>query len=130
MAARFKPLRTLLIPSVALAALTIGCRSDEGANGGDGAPEPAPPAPAVAVAPSLGLEVEAACGQCQFHMPGEGCDLAVRLDGRTYFVQGTGIDQHGDAHADDGFCNAIRRARVTGRVEGDVFVASSFELLP
>ncbi len=74
--------------------------------------------------------VEASCGQCQFGMDGEGCDLAVRLaDGRAYFVEGTGIDDHGDAHGPDGFCNAIRPARVRGRVEGDRFVVRSFELI-
>lgn len=73
--------------------------------------------------------VEAACGQCQFDLPGEGCDLAVRIGGDAYFVQGTSIDEHGDAHAQDGFCNAIRSARVEGRIEADVFVATSFALL-
>ena len=48
--------------------------------------------------------VEAACGQCQFKMKDKkGCDLAVRIDGKSYFVEGTKIDEHGDAHADDGF---------------------------
>lgn len=74
--------------------------------------------------------VEAACGECQFGLPGTGCDLAVRIDGQAYFVDGTGIDEHGDAHADDGFCNAVRRARVTGEVVDGRFVARSFELLP
>jgi hypothetical protein len=49
--------------------------------------------------------VEAACGECRFGLPGSGCDLAVRIDGVAYFVDGTGIDDHGDAHAQDGFCN-------------------------
>ena len=75
------------------------------------------------------LVVEVACGQCQFGLPGKGCDLAVRIDGKTYFVDGTGIDDHGDAHSDDGFCNAVRQARVQGRVENGRFVATSFELL-
>ena len=76
------------------------------------------------------LVVEAACGQCQFGLPGKGCDLAVRIDGKTYYVDGTGIDDHGDAHSEDGFCNAVRRAHVQGRVENGRFVAISFELLP
>ncbi len=76
------------------------------------------------------LIVEAACGQCQFGLSGNGCDLAVRIDGKTYYVDGTGIDDHGDAHSDVGFCNAVRRARVQGRVENGRFVATSFELLP
>jgi hypothetical protein len=73
--------------------------------------------------------VEAGCGQCQLDLPGDGCDLAVRIDGAAYFVDGTGIDDHGDAHAADGLCNAVRPARVTGRIVDDRFVASSFELL-
>ncbi|MEG1229877.1 MAG: DUF6370 family protein, partial [Flavobacterium sp.] len=63
------------------------------------------------------LIVETACGECQFGMEGKSCDLAVRIDGKTYFVDGTTIDEHGDAHAKDGFCNAVRKAKVTGKVE-------------
>ena len=74
--------------------------------------------------------VEVSCGECQFKMPGKGCDLAVRLEGRCYFVDGVHIDQLGDAHAADGFCNAIRKARVTGQIKEGRFLAASFELLP
>ncbi len=75
--------------------------------------------------------VEASCGQCQFHMKDKkGCDLAVRIDGKTYWVEGSGIDDHGDAHGGMGFCNAIRKAEVSGKVKGKKFVATSFKLLP
>lgn len=75
--------------------------------------------------------VEVACGQCQLKMKQKkGCDLAVRIDGKSYFVEGTKIDDHGDAHANDGFCNAIRKAEVIGDVKGDKFVVSYFKLLP
>ena len=74
--------------------------------------------------------VDAACGQCQFGLPGSDCDLAVRIDGASYFVDGTGIDDHGDAHSSDGFCNAVRPARVSGQVQEGRFVATHFELLP
>jgi hypothetical protein len=73
--------------------------------------------------------VEASCGQCNFGLPGESCDLAVRVDGKAYFVDGTGIDEHGDAHAADGLCNAIRKARVEGHVSQGRFQATFFELL-
>lgn len=73
--------------------------------------------------------VEASCGECQFGMKGESCDLAVRIDGKSYFVDGTKIDQHGDAHAKDGFCNAIRKASVTGEIKGNRFKATSFTLI-
>lgn len=75
-------------------------------------------------------DVDAACGPCRFGMPPPGCDLAVYISGRAYFVDGSRIDEHGDAHADDGFCNAIRRAYVSGRIVGDRFEASEFMLLP
>ena len=74
--------------------------------------------------------VEAACGQCQFDMKGHGCDLAVRIDGKTYFVDGTTIDSHGDAHADDGFCAKIRKAEVVGKIVDNRFKVTSFKLLP
>ncbi|OMQ11200.1 DUF6370 family protein [[Flexibacter] sp. ATCC 35103] len=73
--------------------------------------------------------VETACGECQFGMKGKSCDLAVRIDGKPYFVDGTTIDEHGDAHAEDGFCNKIRKASVTGRVENGRFKANSFTLI-
>lgn len=73
--------------------------------------------------------VETACGQCQFKLPGKSCDLAVRINGKAYFVDGTSIDEHGDAHAKDGFCNAVRKAEVKGEVVNDRFKVSYFKLL-
>ena len=73
--------------------------------------------------------VEASCGQCQFGMQG-GCDLAVRFDGKSYFADGSSIDDHGDAHADNGLCNCVRKAKVTGQIKDGRFVATSFEVLP
>ena len=74
--------------------------------------------------------VETSCGQCQFGMEGHGCELAVRIDGKPYFVDGTAIDSHGDAHADGGFCAAIRKAEVVGEIKDNRFVVSDFKLLP
>ena len=74
--------------------------------------------------------VEAACGQCQFDMKGNGCDLAVRIDGKAYFVDGTTIDSHGDAHADDGFCAKIRKAEGVGKIVDNRFKVTSFKLIP
>jgi hypothetical protein len=74
--------------------------------------------------------VDAACGECLFGLPGKGCDLAVRIDGRSYYVDGINMDSLGDAHAKDGMCEVIRRAKVTGEVRKGRFFASSFELLP
>ena len=57
--------------------------------------------------------VEASCGQCNFGMTGK-----------------AKIDKFGDAHAKDGFCNAIRKAKVSGKIKKNRFIASSFTLLP
>jgi hypothetical protein len=74
--------------------------------------------------------VEASCGECQFGMEGNGCDLAVRIDGESYYVDGALMDDHGDAHGDDGMCNCVRQAKVSGQINDGRFAATSFELVP
>jgi hypothetical protein len=73
--------------------------------------------------------VEAACGKCQLGLPGKGCDLAVRINGKAYYVDGTDIDSHGDAHAKHGFCNAISKAEVQGEIIENRFKLSYFKLI-
>lgn len=73
--------------------------------------------------------VEAACGECQFKLEGKGCNLAVRIDNKAYFVDGTDINSHGDAHAKDGFCNAVRKAEIQGQLVNDRFKVTYFKLL-
>jgi hypothetical protein len=74
--------------------------------------------------------VEVACGECQFGLKVKSCDLAVRIDGKAYFVDGTKIDDHGNAHAKDGFCETVRKAEVTGEIVDNRFKVTSFTLLP
>lgn len=76
------------------------------------------------------LTVDASCGQCKFGLKGKGCTLAVKVDDKAYFVDGSDIDSHGDAHADDGFCNKVRKANVQGEVVNDRFKVTYFKLLP
>lgn len=73
--------------------------------------------------------VEASCGECQFHLEGKGCHLAVKINGKAYYVDGTAIDEHGDAHASDGFCEAIRKAEVQGELINGRFKATYFKLI-
>ena len=73
--------------------------------------------------------VEVSCGECQFKMEGKGCDLAIRINDKSYFVDGTSIDDHGDAHAKDGFCEAVRKAEVQGEIINNRFVATYFKLI-
>jgi Family of unknown function (DUF6370) len=76
------------------------------------------------------LLVDASCGQCRLGLKGKDCDLAIRLNGKAYFVDGTTIDSHGDAHANNGFCNTVRKAEVQGEIVNNRFKASYFKLLP
>jgi hypothetical protein len=74
--------------------------------------------------------LEVSCGQCQFGMQTIGCDLAVRIEGHRYFLDGTSIDDHGDAHSETGFCNCIREATISGKLQSDRLVVEKFVLLP
>ncbi|CAI8273078.1 MAG: Uncharacterised protein [Polaribacter sp. SA4-10] len=74
---------------------------------------------------------EISCGQCQFEISEPmGCDLAIRLDGQAYFIDGVNIDDFGDAHdLNTGFCNVIRKANVDGVLENGRFKASTVKLI-
>lgn len=75
------------------------------------------------------LTVKAACGKCMFGMKADDCSLAVRIKGKTYFVDGANIDDYGDAHAKNGFCNATCNAEVQGEIKEGRFVATYFKVL-
>jgi Family of unknown function (DUF6370) len=76
------------------------------------------------------MVVEASCGECQLGLKGKSCDLAVRINGKAYFVDGAKIDDYGDAHAKEGFCEAISKAAVQGKIVNNRFKATYFKLLP
>lgn len=74
--------------------------------------------------------VEIACGECKFNMKGKSCDLAIRIDGKSYFVDGKSVDDFGDAHDEKhGFCNVIKKAEVTGALVNNRFKAKTIKLL-
>ena len=74
---------------------------------------------------------ELSCGQCQFGLTSQdGCDLAVRIDGKAYFVDGAKIEDFGDAHNDQkGFCEVIRKGNVTGEIVDNRFIAESIKMI-
>ena len=73
---------------------------------------------------------EVACGQCQFGLTSQnGCDLAIKINNKSYFVDGFGIDDFGDAHnKGTGFCEVIRTGMVSGEIVDGRFKASAIEL--
>ena len=54
---------------------------------------------------------------CNFGMNSRDCSLAIKIDKKNFPVRGTGIDDHGDSHDENVFCNAIRVADVNGKVK-------------
>lgn len=73
--------------------------------------------------------VDISCGTCNFKMKGKDCALAVKIDGKSYFVDGKKIDDFGDAHDEHGFCNAVRKAEVTGSIVKNRFKATTVKLI-
>jgi Family of unknown function (DUF6370) len=74
--------------------------------------------------------VEVSCGKCKLGLAGKTCEMAVRIDGKSYYADGANIDNFGDAHAQDGMCNAIRKAEVQGKIVKNRFKISYIKLLP
>jgi Family of unknown function (DUF6370) len=73
----------------------------------------------------IARDVEIGCALCIYRMPGvNDCVLAAKVDERALLVDGSGIDDHGDAHAADGLCNTARKVRAVGVVQGDRFVVT------
>ena len=74
---------------------------------------------------------EISCGQCQFELDSKnGCDLAVKIDDKAYFIDGAHIDDFGDAHdIYSGFCNVIRKANLVGTIEDNRFKVTSLKLI-
>ncbi|WP_258932597.1 DUF6370 family protein [Flavobacterium oreochromis] len=56
-------------------------------------------------------DVEASCGLCQLGTKDKDCSLTIRYNNNVYKVIGTSIDDHGDAHATNGFCNSIKKSK-------------------
>ena len=73
--------------------------------------------------------LDASCGKCKFGLESNSCELAIRKDGKVYLVEGTSINDHGDAHAKNGLCNAVRIAAVQGEIIDNTFKAGYFKLL-
>ncbi len=75
------------------------------------------------------LSVDVSCGECNFGMSGNSCDVAIFLNGKKYFVDGVGINDYGHPHAKDGFCMAVHKAEIQGEIVKDRFKATYFKRL-
>ena len=78
----------------------------------------------------VNLIVDASCAKCQFDKKSDkDCLLAVEIHSEIYYVEGTTIDDYGDAHARDGFCNVVRKAHIEGVIDDSRFYLDKFRLL-
>ena len=70
------------------------------------------------------------CGICNFGYRGvRGCSLTIKIGDKVYPVEGTNIHKHGDMHAKEGMCNAVRIAYVSGTMKKNKFYSDSFTLI-
>ena len=74
----------------------------------------------------INMIVDASCSKCQFEKDDDTCLLAIEINSEIFYVEGTSIDAHGDAHGVTGFCNAIRKAHVIGEISENRFLLEKF----
>ena len=67
------------------------------------------------------------CGMCNFLTGDNDCSLAVKIGTRVLEVDGVGIDDHGDSHASDGYCNVIKKKYVEGLVRNNSFFPTKMD---
>ena len=73
--------------------------------------------------------VVASCNKCNFgNFKNKKCSMAISIDKNVYEVKGHTHD-HRKAHNDDGICNALRIAHVSGNIKGNNFIAERFTLM-
>jgi len=88
----------------------------------------APSAPSASVnndtATAEAMTYEVGCGGCIFEMAdAEGCEAAVKVDGKAYRIVGVEIPAH-----KIGLCSGSAEADMAGEVQDGIFVATSFAL--
>ena len=73
--------------------------------------------------------VVASCNKCNFgKMRDKKCSMGIKIDKNVYNVVGHD-GNHDDAHNNDGICNALRVAYVSGNIKKNTFYADNFELI-
>lgn len=115
------------VPVVVLAAMMFtGCGGSKDTS--------APSEPSVPSAPVASVEDQAAtgetqtyevgCGGCIFQMEDAvGCEAAVKVDDKTYWIEGVKISAH-----NIGLCSGSAEADMAGEVKDGKFIATSFAL--
>ena len=73
--------------------------------------------------------VIASCNKCNLGKnTDKKCSMGIRVNDKVYAVEG---DSHNkkESHKQDGICNALRVAYVSGKIKGNKFQANDFALI-
>ena len=68
------------------------------------------------------------CGMCNFMNGDNECALAIKIGPKVLKVRGVGIDDHGDSHDSDGYCNVIKKTYVEGIVRKNTFIPAKMDV--
>ena len=68
------------------------------------------------------------CGMCNFMNGDNDCALAIKIGSKVLKVRGVGIDDHGDSHDIDGYCNVIKKTYVEGIVRNNTFLPTKMDV--
>jgi len=68
------------------------------------------------------------CGMCNFLTSENDCSMAIKIGSDIYKVSEKNIDDHGDSHASDGYCNVIKKVYVEGNVKSNKFFPTKMEI--
>lgn len=102
----------------AIALGVVGCQTS-----GDGSGDPMSQPAAGDMAMLDDATAEAGCAKCVYKMAGvTDCHTAVKIKETTYLLEGAGADMHGEV------CTSPATVEISGKVEGDKFVATEFEI--
>ena len=73
--------------------------------------------------------VIASCNKCNLgKIKNRRCSLGIKINDQIYEVKNY-LDDHSTAHDDDGICNALRIAYVSGKIKGDKFYSDEFTMI-
>ena len=68
------------------------------------------------------------CGMCNFMNGDNDCAVAIKIGSKVLKVRGVGIDDHGDSHDSDGYCNVIKKTYVEGIVRNNTFLPTKMDV--
>lgn len=74
--------------------------------------------------------VQTGCGMCMFKVnSAKSCGVYAKIDNQFYEVIGLDKKVVGTGHEADGYCEVVKKARVSGEIKRGKFYATSFKYI-